>query len=143
MLFEIIPARLKDADDIMHLTQALGYEANREETSLWLQSLVHSASHHVFVAVCEGKVSAWLVVEKRLFLESGYKAEITGLVVGENYRRYGIAKALVSAAEGWAKEQGLAKIVVRSNISREDSHLFYAAMGFRCAKTSHVYDKAI
>ncbi|WP_353667898.1 GNAT family N-acetyltransferase [Marinomonas sp. THO17] len=143
MFFEIFPASLKHSDDITNLTQTLGYDANREETAHWLNALIHSPLHHVFVVVCEDKVSAWLVVEKRLFLESGFKAEITGLVVGENYRRHGLAKALVSAAEGWAKQQGLAKLVVRSNISREASHLFYPAMGFHCSKTSHVYVKAV
>ncbi len=141
MNVEIATASQEDAKQIAQLTSELGYFANDEETENWLAQLTASPMHSVFIAIKDNCVCGWLVVEKRLFLESGLKAEITGLVVGHDYRRLGIAQALVEKAQEWAVNQGLEKIVVRSNIERKESHAFYPKVGFKKSKTTRVYVK--
>lgn len=143
MKFEITTARSEHANQIAKLTQELGYTANTKDTETWLTHLSRSPLHCVYIAVVDNQVCGWLVVEKRMFLESGTKAEITGLVVGKQYRCLGIAQALVRAAQEWAIEQGLETMVVRSNIEREESHLFYPKVGFERSKTTHVYTKSL
>ncbi|WP_169434504.1 GNAT family N-acetyltransferase [Marinobacterium rhizophilum] len=61
----------------------------------------------------------------------------TGLVVDSEFRRNGIAEALVKAAEKWAYKEGLNRIVVRSNATRKESHVFYPSVGFKHSKTSY------
>ena len=143
MQFSVVQATVELSEEIAQLTKELGYQVSATETQNWLIDLINSPFHFVFVAVSDTNVCGWIVVEKRLLLESGFKAEITGLVVGSRFRRHGIAQALVKAAELWANEQGLEQIVVRSNISRKESHVFYSSIGFNQSKTSHVYVKNV
>jgi GNAT superfamily N-acetyltransferase len=62
-------------------------------------------------------------------------------VVDSRRRREGLGKALVARAEQWARERSLPKLRVRSNVTREESHRFYPAIGFVKSKTQHVYEK--
>lgn len=143
MRYWITNATLEHAPSIAELTAELGYPANITDTQHWLEALLDSPDHSVLLAASDTQLYGWLVVEKRLTLEAGYKAEITGLVVSAKCRRMGVGQALVSAAEGWAAEQGLNRLVVRSNIARAESHDFYQSIGFVRKKTAHVYEKGV
>ena len=76
-------------------------------------------------------------------LESGERADISGLIVTEHARRSGTGQALVRAAEEWARRQGLNRMVVRSSVSRLESHPFYERLGYDRAKTQHAYTKQL
>jgi GNAT superfamily N-acetyltransferase len=143
MQFKIVQARVDFSNEIAKLTSELGYEVSDDETKKWLSTLINSPFHSVLVALTEKYVCGWLVVEKRLFLESGFTAEITGLVVGSQFRRHGIADSLVTVAEKWAREEHLDRVVVRSNAKRIESHAFYPSVGYKHSKISHVYVKQI
>ena len=139
MTLSINPASMQDVTAIHSLTSQLGYHAALEQSKQWLEQMLHSQQHCVFVAKRGDKTLGWLAVEQRLFLESGFKAEITGLVVSEDERRIGVGRELVMQAKTWAANHQLTELVVRSNISREHSHLFYQRIGFHHQKTSHQY----
>ncbi|MFV0573983.1 MAG: GNAT family N-acetyltransferase [Vibrio sp.] len=142
MELSVTPACVEFSEQISQLTAELGYQVNVENTAAWLNVLIDSPLHAVFVVQnAEQDICGWIVVEKRLILESGFSAEITGLVVGAAFRRQGVAKLLVDAAENWAHEQQLNRLVVRSNAKRVESHLFYPSIGFEHTKTSEVYVK--
>ncbi|MGL4612663.1 MAG: GNAT family N-acetyltransferase [Shewanella sp.] len=144
MNINVCEARIEKAIEISDLTAELGYEANEENTKEWLNYLLSSENHCVFIALNEfNSVCGWVVVEKRISLETGFKAEITGLIVGEKYRRFGVGKKLISEAISWAKSLNLTKLVVRSNIQREESHVFYRSIGFNLKKTAHNYELGI
>jgi GNAT superfamily N-acetyltransferase len=86
------------------------------------------------------RLRGWIQVERRLIVaDACERAEIMGLVVDEAARRRGIGTQLVRAAQQWALAEQLPRILVRSNIVREASHIFYARLGFSRAKTQHVY----
>ena len=126
MKIEVCEAVVENAAEISRLTNELGYMVDEEKTKEWLSFLLRSENHCVLIALNSSKsVCGWIVIEKRISLEAGLKAEITGLIVGEEYRRYGIGQKLVSAAISWAKILKLTKVVVRSNVQREESHVFY------------------
>ena len=57
--------------------------------------------------------------------------------------RSGTGRRLVAAAEAWGVALGLARMVVRSNAVREESHRFYPAIGDSLAKTQRLYLKLI
>ena len=135
-------AELSDASEIARLNGEFGYSACSESAETNLLAMISSENHAVIV--CEesaGHVLGWVVVEKRISLETGEKAEITGLIVDPVARREGIGKALVLAAEQWAQEKGLYKTVARSNVTRAESHRFYKDLAYVRGKTQHYYSK--
>lgn len=140
----IRPAALSDAAAIARLCHELGYPAAPEGIAPRLAELL--ASPHALVAVAtgeDGTLTGWIAVERRLTLESGESAEITGLVVAAAARRQGIGAALVAAAERWVAERGLTAVRVRSNVVRPESHAFYQRLGYARRKTQHVYEKPL
>lgn len=137
-------AQILESNVISELTNELGYITTVHQTNEWLSIMLDSINHGVFVATNEqDTVCGWVAVEKRLSLETGYKAEISGLVVGDQYHRLGIATKLLLACEHWSIQQGLSKLVVSSNIQRQASHEFYKRSGFTHNKTSHKYTKSL
>ncbi|MGI2258646.1 GNAT family N-acetyltransferase [Shewanella sp. GXUN23E] len=136
-------ARTTDAAAIAVLTAELGYHTTEAQTLGILTTLLGSQEHGVFVALWHDEVAGWLVIERRLTLETGWKAEITGLVVSEKCRRNGLAETLVRQAEDWCRHQGLEKLLVRSDVRRDASHRFYQAIGFTPTKVSQVYSKLL
>ena len=74
-------------------------------------------------------------------MQTADRAELIGLVVDSAARRRGLGRALVDAAEQWARSRGLTTVKVRSNVTRELSHPFYEALGYVREKTQHSYRK--
>ena len=136
-------AALDNAIAITALNLELGYPASDLQVRQWLSELLLSSNHCVIVAEHGSEVSGWLVVEKRLSLETGYKAEITGLIVSKNFRRSGIARELVAAAERWSLNKKLSRMIVLSNVARAEAHDFYRSQDFVLTKTAHNYEKHI
>src|SRR5262249_19313448 len=96
----------------------------------------------VFVAVdAAGRVVGWTHVVPRLQLEESPFAELAGLVVADGVRGAGVGASLLQSAEGWAVENGFARLRVRSNVVRERAHRFYLREGYRERKRQAVFDK--
>jgi ribosomal protein S18 acetylase RimI-like enzyme len=91
------------------------------------------------VGVANGVVAGWLQARTSDVLESGFRAEIVGLVVSKACRRRGLGRLLVENAVAWAKSTGAGSMCVRSNVQRTESHVFYPALGFEPVKTQKVY----
>jgi N-acetylglutamate synthase-like GNAT family acetyltransferase len=136
-------AVLSDSADIAQLTAELGYIADTEAIRGRLSKILGQKDQLVAVAVSEGNIVGWLQVHTSEVLESGFRAEIVGLIVAERCRRHGVGRRLVQRAEQWAVEIGAEMVVVRSNTKRVESHSFYPALGFPMAKTQAVYRKAL
>lgn len=136
-------ATIEDAAEIARLSGELGYLSSPEDVVARLSELLEQGA---FVAVAtqhEPLLSGWIAADARLTLESGRKAEITGLVVDSRVKRSGIGARLVAAAENWARDSGYCAIVVRSNAARLESHPFYMGQGYAKTKTQHVYSKQL
>ncbi len=128
-----------DLPKVAELSGQLGYPVSLGELEKRFEILRASKTNVLFVA--GEPVGGWIQVEQRQSLESGENAEIVGLVVDSGRRREGLGRALVASAEQWAKDRSLPKLRVRSNVTREESHRFYPAIGFQKSKTQHVYEK--
>ena len=135
----IRPANERDAEALARLAGELGYPSTRDEIIERL-SLLRAISDNE-VLVFEDK--AWIHVAIGTSLETGRVAEIRGLVVTESARSKGIGEKLVRAAEEWARERGMNRLRVRTNINRTRTHAFYERCGFALAKTSRVYEKQL
>jgi len=132
-----------DSADIARLTNLLGYAAGPEAISCRLAKIADRHEDLVIVAVLKEEVVGWLQAHASVVLESGFRAEIVGLIVGEKSRRCGIGRSLVQRAEQWSREIGAEALVVRSNTKRVESHIFYPALGFSPSKTQSVYRKVL
>ncbi len=108
-----------------------------------IRRLADSTGHAVFVGCVDGGVVAWIDVGIVAHLQSDPAAEIGGFVVASGFRSTGIGSKLLARAEQWAKERGLNRMVVRSQIKREAAHRFYIREGYERVKTSHVFAKAL
>ena len=136
-------AHPSDSGDIARLTGELGYAGDSDALRVRLERVASQRDQVVFVAVVEERVVGWLQAHASESLESGYRVEIIGLIVGDGCRRRGIGRALVQQAERWALEIGSDVVVVRSNTKRVESHDFYPALGFSATKTQAVYQKRL
>ena len=133
-----------DASVVAELTTQLGYPTGPAETTERISVLLARPDDHAALVVEEdGRAVAWVHVAIYTSLESGRVATIGGLVVDEGHRSSGIGAELLAAAEEWARQNGAAKMVVRSRVTRERAHRFYEREGYAILKTSHVFEKRL
>jgi GNAT superfamily N-acetyltransferase len=137
-------AAVADAAEIARLSVQFGHPVLVRELCARIAALDEIPSQHLAVAEGSGAtLLGWIQVERRLVLVAGERAEIIGLVVDAAARRRGVGALLVNAAQQWARAANLAEIIVRSNVVRDASHVFYLAMGFSRVKTQHIYAKSL
>lgn len=137
------PARIGDAAEIARLAGELGYPADTADMAVRLDALMGDPRQCVYVIEAGGRLDGWIAAECRLSLEAGERVEITGLVVDSTVRRGGVGRALVAAAETWARKQGIDIVVVRSSVQRQASHPFYEGLGYVRKKSQHVYARRL
>lgn len=111
----------------------LGYETDEKRIFDRLGKIDENREA-VFVAETEEKVVGALHIEKYSTLYYKDIANILSLAVRGDHRRGGIGKALINAAENWAKSKNLPEIRLESSMHRKPAHEFYRAMGFDSEK---------
>ena len=137
----IRPARPLDEAALAALCGELGYPIAAADLARNLGHLLGDPAHALFVAETEGSVAGWIHVREGWTLESGSRAELTGLVVDSGRRGRGIGALLVAAAEAWARDRGLERIRVRSRVQRQDAHRFYRRLGYAESKVQAILDR--
>jgi GNAT superfamily N-acetyltransferase len=137
---EITP---EDAEAAAKLSEELGYPTTSAEMKQRIETLGRLTDHVVYVACVAGTVVGWIDVGISRHLPSEPRAEIGGLVVSTEVRGRGIGRHLITCAENWARQRGLSRMVVRSQIAREGAHNFYLQEGYARTKTSAVFTKTL
>ncbi|HEC23917.1 MAG TPA: GNAT family N-acetyltransferase [Chloroflexi bacterium] len=141
----IRPAREGDAPAITRLCGQLGYPASLEEVQRRLHRVIQEAGTHIVcVAEMPGQgVVGWVhaFVCDSLLVDT--YVEIGGLIVDREYRRHGLGRRLMEAAEEWALRRGCGQIRLRSNVIREGAHRFYERLGYEFVKTQVTLRKVI
>jgi GNAT superfamily N-acetyltransferase len=85
----------------------------------------------VFVAECEeGTIVGFATVARRIEFTGEPQAYIGELAVAEESEGAGIGQRLLAAVEGWARDQGLALIVLETGAGNARARRFYARSGF-------------
>lgn len=136
---KIRTAREEDIEAIAVLSGELGYPASAEDVARRWSKIATASDQAVFVAEEAGSVIGWIHVFVAYRLESGPFTEIGGLVVAETHRGRGIGRVLCEEASQWTQDQGFSALRVRTRVEREDTHRFYERVGFRRAKSQHVF----
>lgn len=125
------------------LAEQLGYPCTESEVRKRLNEMKDPAQYGAFVAERpQGEIVGWIGVYVSRAVELAPFAEISGLVVEKTLRSQGIGKALLHAAEDWAKKVGLAVILVNSNVTRARAHQFYVNNGYELVKTQRIFRKS-
>jgi GNAT superfamily N-acetyltransferase len=142
--YSIRPLRAEDLPQLVDLCGQLGRPASLaelEERFAWLQD---GPEPGLFVAAKgDGTLLGWLHVQERPALHTPRLAEVTALVVDAAHRRTGCGRALMEAAERWARDRRCRVLALRSGLEREDAHRFYGAMGFERESVSYKLTKLL
>jgi len=137
-------AMVNDAPRLAELSAALGYPVEPDVIARRLARLFSRPEHLVLVAeAADNLVAGWVHAAEHDILVIGRFCEILGLVVAADHRGKGIGRRLVEEVEHWARERGLDRVSVRSNVTRPESHPFYERAGYVREKTQHVYRKQL
>lgn len=133
-----------DVPMVAGLSGQLGYPASPDQVARRFERILPKQDHVLVIAEDLGRaVLGWVHAYAVLSLESEPYAEIGGLVVDHRHRRRGIGRALVAEVERWARGQGLNRMRVRSNVTREEAHRFYPGIGFDLLKTQRAYGRPL
>lgn len=68
---------------------------------------------------------------------------LEGVFVEESHRRRGIARALVAACQGWAREQGCREFASDCELDNDDSLRFHLSVGFQEANRIICFTKTL
>lgn len=120
MTFEIREAQPGDAAELVRLAQAVGSEPegwlitngdwrSASEERRYLRALRRHPHAAVFVAESQAGIVGRLSIARDPHPASGHVADL-GLMVAKGYRRQGVGRALMEAAERWARATGVRKI---------------------------------
>jgi ribosomal protein S18 acetylase RimI-like enzyme len=130
---------------LAELAGELGYPSSAEDIARRLAGLLDISQQHViFVAQRTGEpIAGWICVAVQGTIESDAHAEITGFVVGSEFRSQGVGEQLLARAEAWARERDVHSVRLRSNVIRDRAHAFYLREGYEHYKTQKAFRKPL
>jgi aminoglycoside 6'-N-acetyltransferase I len=133
-------AQAKDRDQLAALHLLLWPECSLEEERLAIDALLSTGLSGtlpaaIFVAEDrDGALIGFLEVGLRSHADGCDPARPVGFVEGgfvlEAHRNEGVGRALMDAAEDWARQKDAIEMASDSWITHEDSHRAHAALGF-------------
>jgi len=120
----------QDYERIFTLNCFLGYNNSLENTRKSLVKILSRPTDKIYVACIENKVIGYIQVSdyECTYLDS--MKNIMALVVDEAYRKQGVGKALLQAAEVWADQCGCRGVRLNSAMNRTGAHAFYEHCGY-------------
>lgn len=135
---------LTDCESIYLLNKNdLGYDFPLDKTAKRLEMILKSESDKIFVAEYGGKVIGYIHACDYDVIYGPSMKNILGLAVDSHYRKLRAGKALLTAAENWAKETGSAGVRLCSGAQRKGAHEFYKRCGYICSKEQLNFKKYV
>jgi GNAT superfamily N-acetyltransferase len=132
-------ATLADAARVARLLGQLGYATTAGQARARLATWSADERSTVIAAEAGGVLAGVAAVHAIPLLEqAGSRGRLVALVVDEAYRRLGIARILVEAAEAEARRLGCLDMEVTSARDRTAAHAFYTSAGYDdvCARAA-------
>lgn len=141
---------LKNVDKCTHLANLLWPHAAYEELYDGFVTMISSSNGNCFLCREERAVDGYcgfVQVSLRTDYVEGSNSSpvgyIEGIYITEAYRKQGIAKRLIQAAESWAKEKGCKELASDCELENQLSIDFHNKIGFEEANRIVCFIKPI
>lgn len=123
------------------------YSASSEQMEEEFADGLRRSDRVIFIAECDGSASGFAELAIRNDYVSGCDfsptAFLEGIFVDEKYRKLGVARALVSEGEKWAKAQNCAELASDRELDNELSEKFHLGCGFEETERTVSYRKLL
>jgi GNAT superfamily N-acetyltransferase len=140
----IRPLTPGDARAVAALSADLGYPVDPAAMAGRLAAALAAPGHALFGATDRsGVLLGFVHICLRLLLIDPPSAFVESLVVAAGARRRGVGRALMAAAEDWARAAGAGVVRLRSGATRVEAHAFYRALGYQDGKAALGFEKAL
>ncbi|HEV2491594.1 MAG TPA: N-acetyltransferase [Terriglobia bacterium] len=130
------PFRAADLDTLYQIDQVCfppGVSYSRQE----LDDFIHDGDSTTWVAESDADLVGFLVANR----EPPHAAHIITIDVVEEWRRRGVGRALMDAAEAWAGQENLAVIYLETAVDNTVAQRFYESRGYeRFRRLEHYYN---
>jgi aminoglycoside 6'-N-acetyltransferase I len=124
-------AILADADALADLVTQLGYPASPEAMRTRLAHILPRHDYVTLMGIVDEAVAGFIGVTVRpSYTADELQGQIIALAVASSFRRRGVGRALVEAAEALLSERGATAVVVTIANRRSDAHAFYERLGY-------------
>lgn len=140
--------------DTIELTNAninmlVGFQLDYLQSSLskdQLEDKVLDVLNHddekIFIAVCDDEVIGYIYVNIYDVLYQEPIANVVSFILNMNKKHNGVGKTLIEAAENWAKDKGIKKARIVSDVNRTHGHSLFKKLGYVINETDFEFKKA-
>ena len=143
MDIKIRKVEIGDADAIRDISaEGLGYSCDLTLVQKKIAAL-NASREAVFVAVADNSVIGYIHIERYDVLYFETMANVLGLSVFKAYHKMGVGKALLFAAEDWARQNNIKMMRLNSGMNRTDAHGFYKHFGYVSEKDQKRFVKTL
>lgn len=122
-----------DLEALTDLMNDLGYPTDTQSMKNRMESIESNPDYYTFMAEVENEIAGMVGARIVHFYEGdGVTAQISALVIKENFQGKGIGKELIRFIESWAREKGAKSLYLTSGAKpeRAKAHDFYKRQGF-------------
>lgn len=108
----------------------MGYDYPLDKTGEKLRRLLKSDKDKIFVAVIDNIIVGYVHANDYDVIYAPHMKNIMGIAVSSGFKKKGIGRALLSAVEDWAKNDGADGVRLVSGAARTGAHEFYRHCGY-------------
>ena len=121
-------------DQIAELNREAGFPASSEDIKRRL--LVLPDGDRLILGLDGERLIGYAHLRVAHDLLNEETAELVSIIVRESYRRQGVGRRLIAAAETWATQSGKARLLLHTEVVRTEAHAFFIALGYEETSTS-------